>query len=139
MTFEGKFNLISLVHQSRTRKKSCYTVAWMNDFFQKTSEKMPNSCSWYLPSFLTKDAVFKEYKKSGQEIFVSRSQFYMLWSKYFKHVSIPAVKYLFSSKITFSSILNVQYFRKAVLLNVTSVQHFMKNIKKQRQKINKII
>jgi hypothetical protein len=75
----------------RPRQKSLAASGWMFNFFQRTCEKAPNTGQWHLPCFITKDSVFKLYCQSEQDLHVSRSQFHELWTKFFKHVTIPAV------------------------------------------------
>lgn len=73
------------------RAQSAETIGWMNTFFKKACEKSPNTCHWYLPSYLTKLEIFNLYKQTLRETYICQSQFYRLWLEYYPNVTIPAV------------------------------------------------
>ncbi len=83
--------------QVRLLKKTQDAVAWMEIFFSRIGDHMPDCDRIHLPSFLTKRDVFErmcsEMKQSGlrDQDLVSQSQFYAMWEKHYHHVQFPEV------------------------------------------------
>ena len=79
----------------RPSDKTFDASAWMNDYFSRMGDHMPDSNRIHLPSFLTKRKVYKKmcddlYEDGIQEI-ISLSTFYDLWEREYSHVLIPEV------------------------------------------------
>ena len=89
----------TIVHGNRGMKrpsdKTFDASAWMNDYFSRMGDHMPDSNRIHLPSFLTKREVYKKmcddlYEDGIKEI-ISLSTFYDLWEREYSHVLIPEV------------------------------------------------
>lgn len=79
----------------RPTNKTMEAAAWMNSYFTRMGDHMPDSDRIHLPSFLTKGEVYQkmyeELSEMGITNIISRSTFYELWDKDFCHVLIPEV------------------------------------------------
>lgn len=82
---------IPMINRGFVQSKTVAAQAWMANFFEDTSEKAPNSGQWYLPCFLNRRDAFRLYTQSYQQAYIRKSCFYSLWTKHFRHVSIPKV------------------------------------------------
>lgn len=88
-----------IVHGNRGIKrpttKSSDASAWMESYFSRMGDHMPDSNRIHLPSFLTKREVYQrmctELSEDGIKEIISLSTFYELWDKNFSHVLIPEV------------------------------------------------
>lgn len=71
--------------------------AWMEHFFNKIGDKMPHVEQIHLPSFLSKQAVYKymvdDFTSDGltKSKILCQSNFYALWKDEFSHCVIPKV------------------------------------------------
>ena len=83
----------ALLHLYRTEQAH----TWMESWFQKIGDQMPDSRMVHLPHFLTKEAVYKEMHREMMAFgipackILSLSRFYTLWNNRFPNVSIPKV------------------------------------------------
>lgn len=78
-------------------KMSCKAqnaLSWILDYAYNYAEKMPEDGKLFLPSCLTKRAVYGHYKQDMQdkkEDTTSESHFYWIWRNCLRHITIPAV------------------------------------------------
>lgn len=79
----------------RPTNKSFDASAWMNNYFSRMGDHMPDSNRIHLPSFLTKREVYlrmcTDLADDGIKDIISLSTFYELWDKEYSHVAIPEV------------------------------------------------
>lgn len=93
----GTVGKISHGNQGRKRPttKSFDASAWMENYFSKMGDHMPDSNRIHLPSFLTKREVYQrmcgELSEDGIKEIISLSTFYELWDRDYNHVLIPEV------------------------------------------------
>ena len=81
-------------------QKTFDALVWMDDYFMKIGDRMPDKPVVHLPSSLTKTSVYERMKRDmadlGKKSLVSQSQFFKLWDTHYKHVSIPKVWFIFT-------------------------------------------
>lgn len=82
---------------SRLKRLSIKTtecVAWLTFLVNSIGDQQPDSGKIHLPSCFTKLALYEKMSNElSNEDMVSRSHFYSIMEKKFKHVSIPKVPY----------------------------------------------
>ena len=58
---------------------------------------MPHRMTMHLPSFLSKFSIYQrmvsDFQYRNKEQIISKSQFFLLWEKRFRHATIPSVSY----------------------------------------------
>ena len=83
------------MRKPRASSKREMTRAWMRSYFGTYGEKMPHKSEVHLPSFLTKQRLYKAMVdgiNAYSNILLSRTSFLRLWKEEFDHVVIPPVK-----------------------------------------------
>ena len=94
MLDEGATRVIHHVNRV-PMQKTFDALVWMDDYFMKIGDRMPDKPVIHLPGSLTKTSVYKHMKRdmadSDKISLVAQSQFFKLWDTLYKHDSIPKV------------------------------------------------
>lgn len=91
---DGAHQIEQIATSKSHQTKTCEALAWMNSFFHRMGDHMPDRMAIHLPSSLNTRKVYERMKEdlhSSKAVVVSQSQFYTLWKQQFPHVTIPKV------------------------------------------------
>ena len=76
-------------------QRTSEAVAWMDSFFTRIGDRMPDRPTIHLPSSLSKISIYQnmteELQQRGKSVVISQSQFFDVWKTHFGHVTIPKV------------------------------------------------
>ena len=95
--FRNNYKVLSPKHRQKRIKSKLKTniaIGWMEVYFKRIGEKMPNTISINLPCYLTQEKIYQEMKRdleSTGDPCCSFSWFNHIWNEKFSNVHIPAV------------------------------------------------